>query len=103
MPDIPEIPDEMKAKIIKALEGAGVALPCPRCGNVNFSLIGGYFNQFLQPRLGGIVIGGPSIPSIGTVCIRCGFIAQHALGPLGLMPTKAEVKTTPAPPAGEVK
>ena len=37
-------------------------------------------------------IGGPSIPSIITACSRCGYLSQHALGVLGLLPNKTEKK-----------
>jgi ribosomal protein S27AE len=79
-------PDE-KTKIVKALEDRKAALPCPRCGSRSFTLVDGYFNQSIQPAVGGgLVIGGPAIPSVVVVCTQCGFMAQHALGVLGLMP-----------------
>ena len=81
-----ELSQEQKNKIIKALMDRGARLPCPRCGNQNFTLVDGYFNQPIQKELGGIVLGGPSIPSIVVVCTRCGYLSQHALGVLGLLP-----------------
>lgn len=54
-----ELSEDQKKKIIEALEKAKALLPCPRCGNQNFSLVGGYFNQPIQTELGGLVIGGP--------------------------------------------
>lgn len=78
---------EQKQKIIKALNDRGANRPCPRCGNHNFTLIDGYFNSPLQPKLdNSFVFGGPSIPSIGVICVKCGYIAHHAIGVLGLMP-----------------
>ena len=77
---------DQRDKIISRLEEKGVKLPCPRCGNNSFSLIDGYFNQTIQNELKGLVIGGPSIPSVITACNQCGFISQHALGALGLLP-----------------
>lgn len=77
-----------KDKIIKKLVEKGARLPCPRCGNNEFTVIDGYFNQTLQDQLQGLVIGGPSIPSVVTACTRCGFLAQHALGALGLLPPR---------------
>ena len=78
---------EDKEKIVKALEERFAKHPCPRCLNQQFTLADGYFNQPLQNDLtGGLVIGGPSIPSVVVVCTRCGFISQHALGALGLLP-----------------
>jgi len=83
--------EEQKQKIIKALEERKVILPCPRCGNEHFTLLDGYFNQTIQTELTGIVIGGPSVPSIVVVCTQCGYLSQHALGVLGLLP-KQEAK-----------
>jgi ribosomal protein S27AE len=89
-----ELTAEQKQAIITALQARGVRLPCPRCGSTNFALLGGYFNQTLQSQLGGLVIGGVSVPSAVTACSQCGFLSQHALGALGLLPAQgqAEVK-----------
>jgi ribosomal protein S27AE len=82
-----------KDKIVSKLLEKGVKLPCPRCGNNEFTVIDGYFNQTLQDQLQGLVIGGPSIPSVVTACARCGFLAQHALGALGLLPSQGKEDT----------
>lgn len=79
---------EQKKEIINVLQSHGVTLPCPRCGTHEFLLSGGYFLQTIQTELAETVIGGPSIPSIVTVCKNCGFISQHAMGRLGLLPKK---------------
>lgn len=84
------IPDDQKQKVIEALDRAGAKLPCPRCGNGQFSLVDGYFNHPIQTSLGGLVIGGPSVPSVVVVCNQCGFISQHALGALNLLPKQPE-------------
>jgi len=86
-----ESSQENKQRIIKALEERGAKLPCPRCGNNNFTLLDGYFNQTIQPEANGIVIGGPSILSVVVACNQCGYLIQHALGILGLLPEE-EVK-----------
>ena len=83
-----ELTAKQQKEIIGALEKRGAKLPCPRCGNGSFTLIGGYFNQALQTDLSAFSIGGPSIPSAVVACTRCGFIAQHALGVLGLLPAQ---------------
>lgn len=77
--------EDEKQKIIKALEDRGAKFPCPRCGNQQFTLMDGYFNQTIQTNLKGMVIGGPSVPSVVVVCTRCGYMSQHALGALGLL------------------
>ena len=87
---MPEWSQEQKESIAKTLAEAGAELPCPRCGNPSFRLLDGFFSQPIQPELGNIVLGGPSIPSVLTVCTRCGFISQHAVGALGLLPKEGE-------------
>jgi ribosomal protein S27AE len=86
-----QLSDERKKEIIKALEERGAKLPCPRCGNPQFILLDGYFNQTIQTDLKGLVLGGPSVPTVVIACNRCGFLSQHALGTLGLLP-KEEIK-----------
>ena len=81
-----QISNEKRQKIIKALQEHGAKLPCPRCGSNFFSLLDGYFNQTIQESLKGMVLGGPSIPSVVVVCNQCGYLSQHALGALGLLP-----------------
>ena len=87
---MPEWSQEQKETIVRALMEKGARLPCPRCGNPNFTLLDGFFNQPIHPELGNIMLGGPSIPSVVTVCTRCGFMSQHALGALGLLPKEGE-------------
>ncbi len=84
--------EQRKQEIIKTLDERGAKLPCPRCGNPHFILIDGYFNQTIQTELQGIVLGGPSIPSVVVACSRCGFLSQHALGILGLLPKEETQK-----------
>ncbi len=81
--------EEQKKQIVAALEERGAKLPCPRCGNPSFTLLDGYFNQTIQTDPKGMVIGGTSVPSVVIACTRCGYLSQHALGGLGLLP-KAE-------------
>jgi predicted nucleic-acid-binding Zn-ribbon protein len=87
-----KLEEQDKQKIIKALQDRGATRPCPRCGNSNFTLIDGYFNQTIQTELKGMVIGGPSVPSVVVACNRCGYLSQHALGVLGLLPGEEEKK-----------
>lgn len=79
-----------KEEIIRALNKKRVRLPCPRCGNSSFTLIDGYFNVLIQNDLNIFNISGPSVPSIVTACIKCGYLSQHALGALGLLPTNGQ-------------
>ena len=81
-----DLTQEQKDKIIKALVERGAKLPCPRCGNDTFTLLDGYFNEIIQSEPKGIVLGGRTVPSIAVACNRCGYLSQHALGVLGLLP-----------------
>ena len=76
---------EEKQKIIETLKQRGVNASCPMCGNKNFIIADGYFNQTMQKDFQNIALGGPAIPTIATVCSNCGFVSQHALGVLGLL------------------
>jgi len=87
-----ELSQAQKEIIINTLRDKGVKLPCPRCGRNSFQLLGGYFNQTLQTELAGLVLGGPSIPSAIVVCTNCGYLSQHALGALGLLPKEEDKK-----------
>ena len=59
------------------------------CGNSSFQLVSGYFSNVIQPHLSaGMLLGGPAIPTAVIVCTKCGFISQHALGVLGLLPSQ---------------
>lgn len=81
-----EFSDADRKRITEALTRVGAMRACPRCGHGAFTLIDGYFNQPIQTDLGSMVFGGPSIPSVVVACTRCGFMSQHALGVLGLLP-----------------
>lgn len=81
---------EEKDKIVKVLEERLANSPCPRCAFNEFGLVDGYFVTSLQENTQGFVIGGRSIPSVAVVCKRCGYISNHALGVLGLLPKTEE-------------
>lgn len=78
--------EEDKKKIIEEFAKRGVKYHCPMCGNNNFVVADGYFNNTIQPELKGFILGGPSIPTIPIICTNCGYISQHALGVLNLLP-----------------
>lgn len=82
------ISKEDKQRIIQELDNkfGSSGAKCPMCGNTHFVIADGYFNTFIQDDLNNIQIGGASIPSISIICSKCGFISQHALGILGLLP-----------------
>jgi predicted nucleic-acid-binding Zn-ribbon protein len=82
---------EQQEKIIKTLNEHGAKLPCPRCGNLDFTLLDGYFNQTVGSEPGTIVFGGISVPSVVIACRRCGYLSQHSIRVLGLL-QEEEVK-----------
>ncbi|MGD9581599.1 MAG: hypothetical protein AB7V50_09520 [Vampirovibrionia bacterium] len=78
--------ESIKREIGQALNAKGVNKPCPLCGNSGFTLLDGFINNTIQDNLSsGLVIGGPSVPTIVLVCNNCGFLSQHALGALNLL------------------
>lgn len=87
--------EEKKQELIRALDGRlkqfGIPLKCPMCGNQHFSIADAYLRNDLQADLKSVNLGGPSIPAIAIICSNCGFISQHAVGVLGLLP-KEEAK-----------
>ncbi|GEM_PF-696455 len=85
--------DEATAQdFIKKLEEAvkrkrgGGDFPCPLCTNNEWEVPPGFTISTLQSELPNLSLGGPSIPSIPIICKNCGFLAQIALGPLGMFP-----------------
>lgn len=87
-----------KERIITALRTHGVShIKCPICNNeTSFSVVDGYFAHSLQGDFNNIVLGGQSVPTIGIICSRCGFISQHAIGILGLLSSQAQQPPTPS-------
>ena len=83
---------EFREKVVEILKEKNVNLPCPRCSGRNWS-IEGFFNQPLQQPIfwQGLAIGGPSIPSVVVICKNCGYISQHALGALDLLPKQHKI------------
>ena len=79
------ISQEEQEKVINQLSQRIPNLKCPMCGNDHFIVADGYFNHFMQDKLSGVSIGGPSIPVIPIICNKCGFVSQHAVGILGLL------------------
>lgn len=82
--------DETLKKIEKVFAERGVTLRCPRCGNGEFVIVNdGYVTHVIQPPdFSPIALQGQHIPSVATVCQKCGFISLHSLIVLGLYPTQ---------------
>lgn len=81
-----ELTKEQKELIIRTLGEKGVKNVCPMCGSQHFILADGYFSNTLQVDTKNVSLGGDGIPTIPIVCSNCGFVSQHALGVLGLLP-----------------
>lgn len=81
-----KLAEQLTARLAKLQQ----PLKCPLCGNSQFSLADAYIRNDLQGDLRNISIGGPSIPAIAIICNNCGFISQHALGALDLLPKEKE-------------
>ena len=60
---------------------------CPMCGHTHFTIADAYLSNTLQTDLNSVTLGGPAIPSLAIICTNCGFISQHSLGILGLLPS----------------
>jgi hypothetical protein len=78
-------------QVISALKEKGAILPCPRCRNLEFEVIGEgtiaispdknvpLASVFQPMNL------NPEVPVILVSCNRCGYIAQHARALIGLV------------------
>jgi len=77
---------EQKEKIKIELSKKLPSLTCPICQKQGFTIANGYFLNSMQGDLTSINLVGEAIPAIGIICKNCGFISQHALGALGLLP-----------------
>ena len=85
---------EEKKRIIDALTERvrknGRSFTCPMCGNNHFVLLDSYIRNDVQDDFDGVRLGGPTVPAAAIICESCGFISQHALGTLSLLPKKKE-------------
>jgi len=76
---------DQKREMLAALRERGAVLPCPRCGSERFELADGYIMEFKQSQVRNMVVGSLNrFVTVASVCGGCGFLAQHALEPLGL-------------------
>jgi hypothetical protein len=74
--------EKIKAELLKKVP----TLTCPMCQNKSFSMAEGYFLNTIQADIESLALGGQVIPTIGIICNNCGFVSQHAIGRLGLLP-----------------
>lgn len=75
-------------KIIQALNSKGVTKPCPRCGHLHFNVVA---ETTIPINSDPAVLSAETevVPIVMIACSNCGFLTQHALGALGLVPTEA--------------
>ncbi|HET7613626.1 MAG TPA: hypothetical protein VFK26_06835 [Gemmatimonadaceae bacterium] len=71
-----------KQRIISALKSRGAG-GCPRCDDSQWT-VSEYSRIDVQSTSTRHGASGASIPTVMIVCQHCGYIAQHALQPLGL-------------------
>lgn len=71
-----------KQKVISALKARGAG-SCPRCDDSQWT-VSEYSRIEVQDTSARDGAHGVTIPAVMIVCQHCGFIAQHALQPLGL-------------------
>jgi hypothetical protein len=73
-----------KHRIIAALKERGAG-SCPRCRDSQWT-VSEYSRIEVQATMDRNTAERTTIPAIMIVCEHCGFIAQHALQPLGVWP-----------------
>jgi hypothetical protein len=78
-----------KQRIVSALKARGAG-SCPRCDDSQWT-VSEYSRIDVQATSARHGASGVSIPAVMIVCQHCGFIAQHALQPLGLWRNQATI------------
>ena len=68
--------------IVAALQRKGVAKACPRCGTLHFSVVAETLLQINSDPTK--ALAGYVLPTVVVACNNCGFLTQHALGPLDI-------------------
>jgi hypothetical protein len=77
-----------KHRIVAALKARGAGT-CPRCRDSQWT-VSEYSRIEVQATMERNTSEGTTIPAVMIVCEHCGFIAQHALQPLGIWPHAAD-------------
>ncbi len=70
-----------KKQIVKELEDRGADASCPMCGHSKFTFVG----ESEIPLSDDLKVNGDCVPTAIIACRKCGYITQHALGPLGFL------------------
>jgi hypothetical protein len=77
-----------KHRIVAALKARGAG-SCPRCRDSQWT-VSEYSRIEVQATMDRDTAEKTTIPAVMIVCEHCGFIAQHALQPLGVWPHTAD-------------
>jgi hypothetical protein len=77
-----------KHKIVAALKARGAGA-CPRCRDSQWT-VSEFSRIEVQATMDRNTAEKTTIPAVMIVCEHCGFIAQHALQPLGVWPQIAD-------------
>ena len=70
-----------KHRVVAALKSRGAG-SCPRCNDSQWTV--SEYSRIEVQETAARGAQGTTIPAVMIVCEHCGFIAQHALQPLGL-------------------
>jgi predicted RNA-binding Zn-ribbon protein involved in translation (DUF1610 family) len=73
---------DRQEEVISTLKEKGATLPCPRCRNLEFEVIGESMIP-IYPEGGEFMVGRlrrsrDGVPTVLVSCTNCGYIAQHA-------------------------
>jgi hypothetical protein len=77
-----------KHRIVAALKARGAGT-CPRCRDSQWT-VSEFSRIEVQATMERNTAERTTIPAVMIVCEHCGFIAQHALQPLGIWPHSAD-------------
>jgi predicted nucleic-acid-binding Zn-ribbon protein len=77
-------------QVISVLKDKDATQPCPRCRSLEFEVIGESMMEITREpsswwRVGSHKYMLPAVPVVLISCTNCGYIVQHAAGPLGLV------------------
>ena len=89
-----------KHRIVAALKARGAG-SCPRCSDSQWT-VSEYSRIEVQATMERNTAERTTIPAVMIVCEHCGFIAQHALQPLGIWPHTADDLIHTASPLAKV-
>jgi predicted Zn-ribbon and HTH transcriptional regulator len=76
-------------RVSAALRERVETLRCPMCTREQMVMAPWFFKHQVALHLEKAVVGGPTVPVAPLVCTHCGFMSQHSLGILGLLPWRS--------------